>query len=105
MHPPLDRPHAMCQTEIETLKQCHASNSKLKFWACNEIKFAMDKCFKKEKQELMHQINADYDEKRKREDDAFQDAMGYKQSFEEFLKTDPQYLKDMKKVKEEEQKR
>mmetsp|Transcript_9932 Transcript_9932/g.14603 ORF Transcript_9932/g.14603 Transcript_9932/m.14603 type:complete len:115 (+) Transcript_9932:80-424(+) len=100
MHPPLDRPHPMCQDQIQALKDCHSSSSKLKFWACNEVKFAMDKCFKREKQALMKEINADYGEKRKREDEAFQEAMGHKQSFEEFLQTDKQYLREMNKAKE-----
>lgn len=99
MHPPLDRPHAMCQTEIETLKQCHASNSKLKFWACNDAKFAMDRCFKKEKEHLLKEMNSNYEEKRKREDDALQDAMGHSQSFEEYLKQDKDYLREMEKAK------
>jgi COX assembly mitochondrial protein 2 len=94
MHPPLDRPHPLCQAEIDALKECHASQSKLKFWQCNDLKFALDKCFKAEKQELLKTLNADYEEKRKREDDALQEAIGHKQSFEDFLKTDPTYLRE-----------
>jgi COX assembly protein 2 len=99
MHPPLDRPHPMCQTQINKLKECHAKTSKLKFWGCNTIKFEMDKCLKQEKLKLVSQLNENFDEKRKREDDAFQDAMGYNQSFEEFLKTDKVYLEEMRKMK------
>jgi len=99
MHPPLDRPHPMCQEEINSFKECHATNSKLKFWACNEIKFAMDKCLKKEKLVLLEKMNADFDEKRKREDDAFQEAMGHTQSFEEFLKNDKVYLEELRRAK------
>ena len=99
MHPPLDRPHPMCQDQIEKLRTCHATQSKLKFWACNELKFALDKCFKMEKQELLQQINSDYDEKRKQEDDALRDAIGHEQSFEDFLKTDKIYLKEMEAAK------
>ncbi len=32
MHPPLDRPHPDCQEAIDSLRHCHATNSKLKFW-------------------------------------------------------------------------
>ena len=99
MHPPLDRPHPMCQTEINAFKECHESNSKLKFWACNEVKFAMDRCLKKEKLALIETLNVDMEEKRKREDDAFQEAMGHTQSFEEFFKTDKVYLEEMRKAK------
>lgn len=100
MHPPLDRPHPMCQEEIDALKQCHASTSKLKFWACNDVKFIMDKCFKEEKRVLLTQLNSDFDEKRKREDEALREAIGHTKTFEDFLKTDEQYLKDMEKAKQ-----
>lgn len=100
MHPPLDRPHPMCQDEINAFKQCHSTNSKLKFWACNEVKFAMDKCLKKEKLALLEKLNSDFDEKRKREDDALQEAFGHTQTFEEFLKTDKVYLEEMRRAKE-----
>ena len=100
MHPPLNRPHPMCQTEIEALKVCHETSSKFKFWACNEIKFAMDKCLKKEKLALVDKLNEDMEEKRKGENMAFQDAMGHDQSFEEFLKTDKIYLEELRRAKE-----
>ena len=101
MHPPLDRPHPMCQNEINAFKQCHEENSKFKFWACNDVKLAMDRCLKNEKVTLLDQMNVDMDEKRQREEDAFQLAMGHNQSFEEFLKTDKVYLRELKKAKEE----
>ncbi len=100
MHPPLDRPHPMCQDEITAFKQCHSTNSKLKFWACNEVKFAMDKCLKKEKIALLETLNKDFDEKRKSEDDALQEAFGHTLTFEEFLKTDKVYLEEMRRAKE-----
>ncbi len=89
----------MCQEEIEALRICHKTSSKLKFWACNEIKFAMDRCLKKEKLALVEQLNVDMDEKRKREDEALQEAMGRDQSFEEFLKTDKVYLAELRRAK------
>mmetsp|Transcript_5891 Transcript_5891/g.7515 ORF Transcript_5891/g.7515 Transcript_5891/m.7515 type:complete len:103 (+) Transcript_5891:142-450(+) len=98
MHPPLDRPHPMCQDEIRALKECHITTSKLKFWGCNDIKFAMDRCLKKEKLALVAKLNDDLDLKRKEENDAFQEAMGHTQSFDEFLKTDKTYLEEMKKA-------
>ncbi len=101
MHPPLDRPHPMCQEEINAFQDCHETTSKMKFWACNEVKFAMDRCLKKEKTALLEKMNMDLEEKRKREDEAFQEAMGHTQSFEEFLKTDKVYLDEMKKVQKE----
>lgn len=100
MHPPLDRPHPMCQTEINAFKACHVQNSKLKFWACNDVKNAMDKCLKKEKMALLEKINADFDDKRRREEDAFMEAMGHEKTFEEFLKTDKVYLEEMRKMRE-----
>mmetsp|Transcript_24525 Transcript_24525/g.36617 ORF Transcript_24525/g.36617 Transcript_24525/m.36617 type:complete len:105 (+) Transcript_24525:139-453(+) len=99
MHPPLDRPHPMCQSEIDALRTCHETTSKFKFWGCNEIKFAMDRCLKEEKLALVEQLNVDMDEKRKREDEALQEAIGRNQSFEEFLKTDKTYLKEVRQAK------
>ena len=49
MHPPLDRPHPDCQSEINDLHHCHATTSKLKFWGCNEIKYTLDRCLREEK--------------------------------------------------------
>jgi COX assembly protein 2 len=99
MHPPLDRPHPMCQNQIDALKTCHATSSKLKFWACNEVKFAVDRCFKAEKRELLVSVNLDFESKRKQEDEAIRDAIGREESFEEYLKTDKTYLKEMEKAK------
>jgi hypothetical protein len=49
MHPPLDRPHPDCQSEINDLHHCHATTSKMKFWGCNEIKYTLDRCLREEK--------------------------------------------------------
>lgn len=36
--------------EILGLKQCHAENPVAKFWGvCNDAKFALDECFRREK--------------------------------------------------------
>lgn len=59
----------------------------------------MDRCLKKEKLALVEQLNVDMDEKRKREDEALQEAMGRDQSFEEFLKTDKVYLAELRRAK------
>ncbi|CCI10540.1 unnamed protein product [Albugo candida] len=56
MHPPLDRPHPLCQKVIQNLKKCHADNPRRKFiGACNEAKRALDECFRKEKEEKRRQ--------------------------------------------------
>jgi hypothetical protein len=51
MHPPLDRPHPFCQDVITALRACHSENplSKL-FGVCNDQKWALDACFKVEKE-------------------------------------------------------
>ncbi|CEG37437.1 Uncharacterized conserved protein [Plasmopara halstedii] len=50
MHAPLDRPHPDCQIEIKALLDCHNDNPYAKFFgACNDVKSALDQCFKKEK--------------------------------------------------------
>mmetsp|Transcript_29989 Transcript_29989/g.51020 ORF Transcript_29989/g.51020 Transcript_29989/m.51020 type:complete len:106 (+) Transcript_29989:129-446(+) len=91
MHPPLDRPHPDCQVEINNLQHCHATTSKLKFWGCNEVKFALDKCLKEEKQRLLAEMNRDYQAKRAAEEDVYQKALGQDVSFEEYLKQDKDF--------------
>jgi COX assembly protein 2 len=67
MHPPLDRPHPDCQEEIEQIRLCHATSSKFKFWACNEAKYAVDRCFKKEKEDKIKRLDNDFIAERERE--------------------------------------
>ena len=69
MHPPLDRPHPRCQDAINNLRDCHANASKFQFWACNEVKTELDRCFRKEKEEMLKQLNANLDEKKKEEEE------------------------------------
>ena len=95
MHPPLDRPHPDCQDEINNLHHCHATTSKLKFWGCNEIKFALDKCLKAEKLKLLEVIYKDADSKRAREEEVFQMALGKEISFEDYLMKDKDFRKAM----------
>lgn len=88
MHPPLDRPHPDCQSEINALYHCHATTSKLKFWGCNNIKFTLDRCLKDEKVRLLDEMNKDVVAKRAAEEKAYQMATGKALSFEEYLKQD-----------------
>jgi COX assembly protein 2 len=93
MHPPLDRPHPECQQQINDLQTCHATTSKLKFWGCNEVKFALDRCLKEEKQNLLKVLNKDIEQKRQMEENAYQQALGKDISFEEYLKQDKDYIR------------
>lgn len=57
MHPPLHRPHPLCQQVIELLESCHRENPTKKFFGeCNKMKIAVDRCFKFEK-ERRRQMN------------------------------------------------
>ncbi|CAM9775818.1 unnamed protein product, partial [Phaeothamnion confervicola] len=52
MHPPLDRPHPLCQKEIEEIIRCHQEHPYAKWWGrCNAAKSALDRCFYLEKEE------------------------------------------------------
>uniref|UniRef100_A0A6V2BJG5 COX assembly mitochondrial protein n=1 Tax=Ditylum brightwellii TaxID=49249 RepID=A0A6V2BJG5_9STRA len=104
MHPPLDRPHPMCQDVINALRDCHDTTSKFKFWGCNDAKAAVDKCFKEEKQELLKSMNKDFEARRQREENAFRDAVGRDVSFEEYLEQDPEYKKAMSEAEERKKK-
>ena len=50
MHPPLFKPHPLCEREVAALVSCHAANPIMKFLdACGGHKAAMDACFRDEK--------------------------------------------------------
>ena len=91
MHPPLDRPHPDCQTEINNLLHCHATTSKLRFWGCNNVKIELDRCLKEEKLRLLEDMNKDAEAKRAAEEDVIQKALGKELSFEEYLKKDKDF--------------
>mmetsp|Transcript_45042 Transcript_45042/g.54139 ORF Transcript_45042/g.54139 Transcript_45042/m.54139 type:complete len:103 (-) Transcript_45042:103-411(-) len=90
MHPPLERSHPDCQETIENLRLCHASNSKFRFWACNDAKFELDKCFRKEKKDMLERMNERHDMKEIREAEA--KYMG-RMSFEETWKIEKENMK------------
>mmetsp|Transcript_25294 Transcript_25294/g.38950 ORF Transcript_25294/g.38950 Transcript_25294/m.38950 type:complete len:118 (-) Transcript_25294:310-663(-) len=93
MHPPLNRPHPECQNQIDKLQECHATK---RFWnlsACNIVKRQLDDCFKKEKENLLKSMNKDMMFKRQQEEDSFADAVGHKETFEEYLARDQDYQK------------
>ena len=101
MHPPLDRPHPECQQEIDGLRHCHATASKLRFWACNEVKSKLDKCFRDEKSKMLNEMNKDLEEKRREEYE--QAALAFNKTgvtFRDFLENDPTYQKDLDAIKE-----
>jgi COX assembly mitochondrial protein 2 len=93
MHPPLERPHPDCQDAIEALRKCHAENSKVFFWRCNQVKADLDHCFKMEKKRLLKELNKDYEKTRSREDDLMKEALGQTMSFQEYLEKDKNYNK------------
>jgi COX assembly protein 2 len=91
MHPPLDRPHPDCQEEIRALQECHSTRSFWNVWACNEFKYAMDKCFRAEKQNLLKTLNKDMHQDRSDEEEAWKEATNQKMSFEQYLQKDKAY--------------
>lgn len=97
MHPPLDRPHPECQLEIIDYRDCHATASKLKFWACNDAKAKLDRCFREEKKKMLEQLNRDLDERKREEQSMAAQAFNKKQTFQEYLSTDPKYQKDLER--------
>lgn len=87
----------MCQDEINGLRDCHATGNKLKFWACNEVKAKLDKCFKEEKDEMLKKMNANLDEKKKEEQAQAALAFGRKETFQEYLAKDSTYAREVEK--------
>lgn len=59
------------------------------------MKFALDRCLKEEKQNLLKVLNKDVEQKRQMEEDAYQQALGKDISFEEYLKQDKDYIRAM----------
>ena len=101
MHPPLDRPHPRCQLEINDLRECHETKaSKLRFWACNDAKASLDKCFREEKEEMLRKMNADLDEKKREEQEQAALAFGRKETFREFLAKDPTYEREVERERQ-----
>ena len=50
MHPPLNKPHPLCDGLVKDLQFCHVDNPYMKFvGTCNKYKIAMDDCFREEK--------------------------------------------------------
>lgn len=97
MHPPLDRPHPECQEEIRALQECQATRKFWNVWACNDFKYALDKCFRREKMNHLKEMNADMHQDRQQEEEAWQDATNQKMSFEEYLRQDKAYQKEIQK--------
>ena len=57
MHPPLFRPHPLCEEVVNNLVRCHEEYQIGKFFgACNQAKVELDKCFKMEKEQVK-QVN------------------------------------------------
>ena len=100
MHPPLDRPHPDCQAEIDALRNCHDTSSKFKFWACNEMKFKLDMCFKAEKERMLVEMNKDIDERRREEEAQAAISTGKNITFQRYLAKDKAYQKDMENIKD-----
>ena len=100
MHPPLDRPHPDCQQEIDELKECHADPWKKYTGGCNHLKVALDKCFKREKERLLNEMNKDLNERKQREQEIIAEAFGKTQTFAEYLEQDKEYQSELKKKQE-----
>jgi COX assembly protein 2 len=103
MHPPLDRPHPDCQEAVDKLRHCHDTNSKFKFWACNELKFRLDKCFAAEKDRMLKELNKDIVERRREEEAQAAISTGKNMTFQQYLATDKEYQKDIEKIQNNKQ--
>lgn len=92
MHPPLDRPHPDCEEVIRELRYCHAQSGwKQYLGACNEIKFAMDRCLKAEKSRLLTEMNQELPERKIRQEEIVKNAFGKTVTFSEYLQKDEEY--------------
>jgi hypothetical protein len=70
--------------------------------ACNDIKFALDACFKAEKQRMQAVTNMELPEYYQVEQARIiKEAFGQKLTFQEYLQQDKEYLAAMKQKEEE----
>lgn len=97
MHPPLDRPHPECQDQIRALKECHASRNFFQIFKCNDIKYELDHCFRREKQNLLKSLNKDMHQDRQQEEEAWKEATNQTMSFQEYLQNDKAYQRESQK--------
>jgi COX assembly protein 2 len=97
MHPPLDRPHPDCEDPIHQLKVCHAHPYKKFTGGCNTLKVSLDQCLKAEKKRILDLLNKDLAENKMKEQDLIKEAFGKTMTFHEYLKTDKDYQRELKK--------
>lgn len=98
MHPPLDRPHPNCHMIVEALRDCQRTRPTLKVWACNDLKYQMDQCFRLEKEEMLKELNKDIVSKRAEEEAQAAISTGTNMTFEQYLKKDMKYKKEMENI-------
>ena len=103
MHPPLDRPHPDCQDVIAALKACHARGWQKWWGGCNDIKTALDRCLKLEKQRLLQEVNEGLVERKMQEQDLVRQAFGKKETFAEYLARDKEYQRAVQEKKQKEE--
>jgi COX assembly protein 2 len=99
MHPPLDRPHPDCQDVINALKACHKDIWKKFTGGCNDSKRALDICFAAEKKRQMVEVNKDWPDRQKKEQEVMKELLGKNETFDEFLARDPIYQREIENIK------
>ena len=99
MHPSLDRPHPDCQDVIQQLKDCHTKLWQKYTGGCNDLKFAVDHCLKKEKKRLLNSLNEEVHERRSKQEEIIKEAFGKTMTFSEYLELDKEYLAEVAKKK------
>jgi COX assembly mitochondrial protein 2 len=98
MHPPLDRPHPDCEDAIRALRTCHLEAGWKKYLgACNAFKFAIDRCFKEEKNRLLADMDKELPERKVRQEEIVKNAFGQTLTFSEYLQQDKEYRAELSK--------
>ena len=100
MHPPLDRPHPDCEDVIQSLRACHDDAWQKYTGGCNDIKVALDVCFKAEKERLLKEMNQQLPAMRKKQEAIIKEAFGKRQTFSEYLQQDAEYQAELKKAQQ-----
>jgi COX assembly mitochondrial protein 2 len=97
MHPLLDKPHPDCVNEVTSLKECHADTWKKFTGQCNDIKVALDICFRAEKKRVLNEARKDMKIHRQIEEVCTKDAFGHDLTYPEYLQKDREARKNKTK--------
>jgi Cytochrome c oxidase biogenesis protein Cmc1 like len=86
--------------QIDSLRECQETRPMFIVWACNELKYRMDQCFKEEKERMLKELNKDIVSSRAGEEAQAAMSTGTNMTFEQYLKKDKAYQREMENIQQ-----